>query len=178
MTDGDGKLPHLQPVTENYDPFKPDTDNYAEGNFYVKSTDGKGHKDKIQVSVPPGLFALAMEITHKSELPDYKTVQDFVRDAMMHRAHFLMTQYAPDDAARQRIRLEMYQATIEAMDRELDNYKNAIQRTEAALDRARLTRDTRLLNMTLNSIEIEVSEWRDPYRSRMMSIINSYRENG
>lgn len=67
-------------VRSNYDPNK----------LYTDSTDSKGHYEQINTKLPPSLEALIARAVDDN--PGYqRSRQAFVRDAIVHRLHFLHT---------------------------------------------------------------------------------------
>lgn len=64
---------------------------YDETRFYMRSTDGKGHSENIQAKLSPAMVNELQALIHRGELP-YRTVQDFIRDACVHRAKYLNDQ--------------------------------------------------------------------------------------
>ncbi len=53
-------------------------------NIFGRSTDEKGHSERIQVRVPPDIGRLCSVIVGTGKL-EYETVSDLVRDAIWHR---------------------------------------------------------------------------------------------
>ena len=61
---------------------------YSIDNFYVRSTDGKGHSENIQAKLSPAVLGQLQALISGGICP-YRTVQDFIRDAVIHRAKYL-----------------------------------------------------------------------------------------
>lgn len=64
------------------------TNGYDIDKFYTRSTDGKGHSENVQAKLSPAMIGEIGELLHARVLP-YKTVQDFIRDACIHRAKYV-----------------------------------------------------------------------------------------
>jgi hypothetical protein len=62
---------------------------YNVDDVYAHSTDDKGHYERIRVKLSPALEAMMAEIVAND--PRYRTPEDFIRDAMVHRAHYHRT---------------------------------------------------------------------------------------
>jgi len=62
---------------------------YNIDDVYSHSTDDKGHYERVRVKLSPALEAMLAEIvTHD---PRYRTIEDVIRDALVHRVHYLRT---------------------------------------------------------------------------------------
>lgn len=68
---------HWETEGHGYSPNKP----------YIKSTDGHGNSELVNVKVPPTVKAIVAGIVGRNGW--YRSVPDFFRDAVMHRIHFL-----------------------------------------------------------------------------------------
>jgi len=71
-------------VAEEYDP----------GKFYTKATDKRGHSKQIRFSLPPDVAYQVGNLVADKRYP-YLNTHELVRDALIHRLHFL-TQLDPD----------------------------------------------------------------------------------
>lgn len=69
---------------------------YKISNFYTRSTDSRGHKESIHLKVPPEIASTMSQIVQKGSIPQYRTVQDLIRDAIVHRLHYLNEQHLMD----------------------------------------------------------------------------------
>lgn len=53
---------------------------------YVRSTNGHDHSSQVRVSFPPTMIGCVREVMEV--VPEYRTVEDFIRDAVVHRLQF------------------------------------------------------------------------------------------
>lgn len=92
--------------------------DYSPDKFYTHATDKKGHCVSIRTAVPPNLSSEIDTLIASRKYPDYKTPQDFVRDAVFHRLQWLNENGTIDltDA------LNTWEAQIE-LEREADWHK-------------------------------------------------------
>lgn len=66
--------------------FTRDNDGYSVDNIYPgKSTDDKGHSFHLRVPIPTHWQAIMMTYVSSPEWPEYRSLQDFARDAIYHR---------------------------------------------------------------------------------------------
>lgn len=101
----DGQPPHLQVVgpdwqtgegddersTDVHDPEAWTTvspGGYARNRYYMKATDGHGHSDNVQVKITTQIGGMIGALV-SSGTTAYRTNQDFIRDAIVHRLHDL-----------------------------------------------------------------------------------------
>lgn len=77
---------------QSTDPLDPwaiaQTNGYDIDNFYIRSTDSKGHSENVQARLSPAMVGELGALIHSQQLP-YRTVQDFIRDACVHRAKYV-----------------------------------------------------------------------------------------
>lgn len=59
---------------------------YARNRYYMKATDGHGHSDNMQVKVTQQIGGMVGALV-ASGTTAYRTPQDFIRDAIVHRLH-------------------------------------------------------------------------------------------
>lgn len=59
---------------------------YSRTKYYMRATDGKGHSQNMQVKVTEQIGGMIGALV-ASGMTRYKTPQDFVRDAIVHRLH-------------------------------------------------------------------------------------------
>ena len=59
---------------------------YSRSKYYMKATDGHGHSDHVQIKVTAQINGM-MGALVASGTTQYRTVQDLVRDAIVHRLH-------------------------------------------------------------------------------------------
>lgn len=62
---------------------------YSQNKFYTKATDGRGHSENVQVKLSPNIIGALSSIVQSKGIPEYRTIQDIIRDAVVHRLHYL-----------------------------------------------------------------------------------------
>lgn len=62
--------------------------SYDPTSKYVHSTDAKGHYESISVKLTPSMQAIMAELVASADNPGYRTPQDLVRDAIVHRLYY------------------------------------------------------------------------------------------
>lgn len=72
---------------------------YSQDSFYTHATDKKGHCVQVRVALPPGVMDMLGELVASQTIPDYKTAQHVLRDALFHRLQWLKENHKVDTAA-------------------------------------------------------------------------------
>lgn len=163
-------------VAKGYRPASRDSDSefdvfalvddrgYREDRFYTRSVDGDGHGRRMQVRVPQGLDSQMYEAV--ATVPEYKTIHDFIRDAVVHRLEFLQKRYNLGDGARRMLELERIRAGMEHRSQETQVMQEAVDDLEEKLQGLYVKEDWAMM---LEEFEkgSELLDWlRDPYKSR------------
>lgn len=73
-----------------------DYPEYSPDNFYTRATDGKGHSELVHVKLPPHVASALAAIVQSRAVPEYRTTQDLIRDAVVHRLHYLRSSGAAE----------------------------------------------------------------------------------
>lgn len=60
---------------------------YDPKNFYTHSSDKQGHSAPVKMQVPKNLAGQISRVIGSGAIPEYRSNQDFYRDAIFHRAH-------------------------------------------------------------------------------------------
>lgn len=114
---------------QEYDPEK----------FYTRSKDKQGHSSTIRVNIPDYLMANLAELVQSKAIPAYRTREDFVRDAIVHRFAWVTEQLQQttlaarfaaerqrlamiDEASRRIAELEEHEEMLAALESVCDRY--------------------------------------------------------
>lgn len=107
---------------------------YDRDEIYAHATDTKGHYEQVRVKITPSIEAEMAEMV-ASKMRAYRTVEDFVRNAIVHQLHYEMTtvrpQVEPIITAEMRMsQLNRYNALISSWN---DTIKATMETGEALL---------------------------------------------
>lgn len=64
-------------------------EGYSPENFYTRASDEKGHREEMRLKLPPAVMRELAEIVAARTWPSIRTPGDLVRDALIHRLHWL-----------------------------------------------------------------------------------------
>lgn len=166
---------HLKPVTKDgFDPFNFEATTYDPNEFYVRSVDKRGHKETVHVPMPPDVYAEVHEMASRSEFPLYRTVQDFMRDAAIHRMHYLAHEYGATDQVKEFIQLEMAKARVETRRRARDTVIDLHGELAAALDYYFKAKDGPNLARSIADCYELAEMTTEPYASKFTELAKEY----
>lgn len=168
-------LPAIVDTTSTvvFNPWKLEDPGYREDNFYTKSTDNRGHSGSIRVPVPTTLAAEIEALVASRMIPDYRTPQDVLRDAMVHRLHWL-SEALKNGRLKRVVSVHARLAERQRQIQEMQELQELLNQTEDACSKAVAQRDWRLLAEILNDSEDELDLLHEPYFTRMKDLIDRF----
>lgn len=152
---------------------------YSAKNFYVSGSDDKGRSGTVRVSpgkttgrtlmVPRYIAAQINQLVEDDATP-YRYQQDFIRDAIVHRLHYLQ-QFRKDDPiwgtfARM--------SEVEKSRAEAQQQAEHVERLEEALNEACTEGDKQFYDEILKEAKQIERALRDPYKGRLSVVIKKY----
>lgn len=145
---------------------------YSVKKFYTKSTDGKGGKGSLSVTVPPYIADTIGKIVEHRTVPDYETKADFFRDALYHRMQYILNEYAPD-------KLDTYELILlqeeEARIIKYEEWqRDGLQIFEEALRAAKFSESSLTIKELIDNKLRAIPHIREPYRTRTLALIELY----
>lgn len=142
--------------------------SYSEFDFYTASRDKKGHKEQINLRVPDGQIRMMWEIVNSFN--EYGSVQDFLRDAIIHHMHRRNQQIGSAEIER-RLHLDISQAKSQRYLDELAEMSKSVELVEQVLKEAFEARDWMLMQEAVEHGFEVVEELRAPYSIQLKAKI-------
>lgn len=147
---------------------------YSEDRFYTRSVNADGHGERITVRVPQGIDSQLYAAV--ADIPEYRSIQDLFRDAVMHRLEYLQKRHKLSEDAIRMLVLERYRADSDRRSQEIDNLTAAVESIEEKCQKAWTTGDYQLLAEELERGG-ETMEWlREPYKGRAEGILKEWKQ--
>lgn len=146
-----------------------DGTNYDPRHFYIRSTDGRGHGDKLSITVPPELLGRIGAIVEGRHWP-YRTSHDLIRDAVMHRLHAL-NEITPDDTMAEFLNQQRLLYLLEQQEMLLDNARKTVDTAKDHIWKAVHGRDWQLAVNAIIAADRTVDGMREPYRTDLKGIV-------
>lgn len=149
-----------------------DPTEYNIDDIWRGSADKKGHSAYIRTPVPKH-WAGQMNAIVQSDLFDYKSQQDFVRDAVYHRLHWA-GEVMRDRKFIARLGVDKLQARLEHYMIETEGFAEFKTRLDEAAMMATSTGDSREFATIIDLMRDEAAETlREPFRSEAMSKLDA-----
>ncbi len=152
-------------------------DNYDPTEFYVEGRDRHGHDDNRRVRLNPTITAEVSRLIASGALAGTPigNVNDFIRDAMVHRMHFI-AQMVKDqhftEAAEDARRL----ARADSMVREQKAKAKIIQDADDSFEMSAVAQDWEVVQSLLDLYEPMVERLRAPYSGQLEVILKRARQ--
>lgn len=146
---------------------------YSEDRFYTRSTDAQGHGEHLRVRMPQGIEAQVYGAVR--EVSEYRTVQDLMRDAVVHRLEYLQKRYKMSDEARRLLELERLRADSDRRSQDIDTMTDAVVDLGEKLSKAWEAKDYAMVAEELEEGS-ELIDWlREPYRGQVKQLLADWR---
>ena len=138
--------------------------------FYTQASDKQGHSAKITVKLPVNVAGEVASAVQSGKIPDYKTTQDFLRDAVIHRLHAIQSQLDDPDLER---KITMWTIANEALRKrqEREQYSEMIVAIEEEVTHLQTTGQTKKLRLYLNDL-LDKAEIAIPEQFRVEYVAN------
>lgn len=164
---------HLR-VVDADDPWLVEGHSYDQRRFYTRSVDERGHKEVFHVPFPPQIYGRIAELVSSKEIKEYRSPQDLIRDAVVHRLHVIGEMTRNGDLIRA-VAVEQMLSDQYQMMMEMEELEKSISNTEALLGKAAQLGDMGMLEVMIERAEKVVDEVREPYKGKLVGIIKDYR---
>jgi hypothetical protein len=152
-------------------------DAYDPNQIYVGgSKDSQGHSTNIRAKIPDTWMGSIGEIVNSPDWPEYRSVQDFYRDAIYHRMRWATRQ--PDRLSSPKVKHLIALAQSKAA---LD-YANLVRQSnqELVTDAERTLRDLAAdgnqlaLKQAIKELETGLDQMEEPWRSELARLLETY----
>lgn len=142
---------------------------YSRAKYYMRATDGKGHSQNMQVKVTEQIGGMIGALV-ASGMTRYKTPQDFVRDAIVHRLHD-MHEMGRAGLIEGQLPEVIALAQIEQAGVERDARHALCERTGAEIETLVQRGQTDEIVIHLDALEVISSGWPDYDKARAQMVI-------
>jgi len=164
-------------ISNEFDAFDFDDTTYSLEDFYTKSVDSRGHREMTRVAFPPNVLSTLSTIVQSGKIPAYRTVQDVIRDAVLHRIWWL-ERYALKESYGiidyTSLKMVKLQQAVENSLKEGERMEAIVSTAEKALEHHRLIKDKEEMIRLLNELRNQLDNIREPFRGRLKSIIERF----
>lgn len=164
----------LSVVDDKWDPWELENGGYKIEGFYPGSTNKHDHSSMVHLKIAPHVHAKAMELVTQCGIPEYRTVQDFYRDAALHRMKWLAEKYKDADL----LAFVDRQVTVAALDRINQQHAEwvaVIEQVTDTLKRLKDYGDGDSTAMLIDSMTPNIAIMREPYSTNLANVLDQYR---
>lgn len=144
-------------------------DGYAVEKFYTDSRDNKGHASSVRVQLPPGFANQLAELIASKRIPEYRTISDVFRDAVVHRLTWLKDEFHVETLERP-INMYTIRCEMEALMQVREDSEAAVRLIE---DNLRLAASQDELSSTVERARAAEDVAVEPYKSRIHAAVSS-----
>jgi hypothetical protein len=145
---------------------------YDIDKFYCRSTDGKGHYRNIQVPLSPALMGEIQALVASQVISSYRTLQDFIRDACIHRAKYV-AELVKSGVLGKVIDSEIMLAEVARRRVEREGYQKVIEEYKEEVDKCLLAGDKTRVHDLIADMVVFVEHMPPPYNSHLDELIKA-----
>lgn len=171
MTNPLHSLPSLNTWDTDADP------DYTPDKFYTRS-DKKTQTRQVRVFLSDDQLAEIARLVQGKEVVEYTTLQDFVRDAVHHRLHWVMKERVQTPESAMRMRVMNMRAEMEARAADVAQYEVMMNAVTETLSKLQGAGDKVELRKHLGRLELEAEALPDPWNWKLAEVLENYREGG
>ena len=145
-------------------------DTYDPDAFYTEASDKKGRGEPVQARVPPQIAGGIAALVQSGKIPQYQTMSDFVRNAIVHQLH-KDAERTRDEGLRRVVTMVTLLNREIAMQREDDDYAKLMSLIDAhhtnLLTHHRIDDAHQYVKTRLTEIDAIPLRFQDDYEKRL-----------
>lgn len=149
--------------------------SYSLDRFYTRSTNKHDHSAEGKFRLPPHIQSAIAQIVDSKQFPHLRSIQDFYRDSVIHRLHYL-NQLIQDGRLEKQLSLEMRACRVDEMRREVEDLKSVVDRHMQNLELAGSMKDAQAISDSLALLEDDLPSVREPYRAMLKELARKFRQ--
>ena len=148
---------------------------YSLDAFYTRSKDFQGHSTVYHVRMPDYVAGEIAAIIESKKIPEYRTAADLIRDAIIHRLHYLgeRVESLSEGMAKTISRVTIENQTTQYQN-ELKAYSELCVQVRDACREALAASDYDQLYSYIQQQRDLAEAIREPFRSRVLEVLDEY----
>lgn len=149
---------------------------YSPERFYTRSVNKDGHGEKMNIRVPQGLDTQM----HKAvaDHPQYHTMHDFIRDAVVHRLEYLQHHHGISPETEAMLQIERLRADDQREDQIIETMRDAVRDLDESLRFAWESGDVAMFMQKLDRGSLLVDQMRSPWKQQAGEMLKKWRATG
>lgn len=158
-----------------FDPWETDDPKtYSINKIYTEAIDKKHNTgETVRAKVRTSHVEMMAMIVAKNWVPEYNTVQDFIRDAIYHRIHY-WSERITDSQLQRVVTDEGGRLALERFERQMEESDAFVNSSERVFERALKMRDIQILGDTLTEVAERIETMREPYVDDLQRMYREY----
>jgi hypothetical protein len=149
--------------------------DYSPARFYTRSTNQFDHSQTVQTGFPREVMALVSKIVHAGVVPEYRSNQDFIRDAVVHRLHQIAT-FLDDPAMDYTLTIERVQCILDQRAADIAALDRMAESIEDLAGRALTDQNWANLREVIRQAETLADQIAGPWGARMDRQVAQWRD--
>lgn len=146
---------------------------YDERHFYTASEDRHHHSTTIYLHVPKNMRAAIGVVVGSGAIPEYRSAQDFYRDAIFHRAH-RVAKWIEDDSLSREVHLQMLLSDQQVIAQERQDAKELLASTRQNIEDAMGHQEYLRVAEWLKAAAEQISSLPEPYQGEYGEMVGFY----
>jgi len=158
------------------DPFSLDDKlSYDPDDFYVRSTDGRGHNENVQIKLPPEVINQMSSVVLSGCIPEYgNSIQNLIRNAIVHQVKKDLDRIDSGDLTK-RVNEWIYRTKIKMIRDAVADREKLVTEMEEGLADVATKKDWNALDQLIQEGEEAVEILESPYKEKAMQHLAIYR---
>ena len=149
--------------------------DYSPARFYTRSTNQFDHSQTVQTGFPREVMALVSKIVHAGVVPEYRSNQDFIRDAVVHRLHQVAA-FLDDPAMDYTLTIERVQCILDQRAADIAALDRMAESIEDLAGRALTDQNWANLREVIRQAETLADQIAGPWGARMDRQVAQWRD--
>ena len=156
-----------------------ESSGYDPEDFYTGASDGRGHSANMQCPIPVTVAAELEQMIAAKEFPAYRTRQDFIRDAIVHRINQLadhrMASPTRSMALKSLGAMLVAMARTEQAVQEVETARYLLDSARQALHQVSQAGDNVHFYDLLDMYEEQATNMTEPWRGQLEALVGEFR---
>lgn len=149
-------------------------DGYELTKFYTRS--GTSQTRQVRVHLTNDAIAEIERIVQGKEVAEIRTTQDFIRDAVHHRLHWILKERVQTPESAQRMRVMQLHADAENATADVAQHRLMLEAIRFSLSELQGSGNKTELKDRLGRLELEAEALNEPWNWQLLELLENYRE--
>ena len=149
---------------------------YDPARFYTRATNDHNHSKRVGAAVPPEIAGMAQQIVEQKRVPEYQSVGDVIRDALIHRLEWINQNLLQDEKFAGVLTNEEFGGRQNSMKMAMDRRREILDRAEDLFYQYEEHGDMEALADIIDAHEDHAESWPPRWQAMMQAAVDRFRE--